>query len=116
MIFVKYFLSLDKHCIPFRPRSALFLKKEVLHQSTRSGSQLFKSLLHISNGQILDEYHRLQKGTKFDHLFLNTLYCMSYSAHVPEDAVSEYVQYSAHCHAQLTLTIANHNFCFPDVI
>ena len=73
MIFVKYFLSVDKHCIPFRPRSAPFLKK-VLHQIARSGSQLFKSLLHVSNGQSLDENHRLQKGTKFDHLFLNTLY------------------------------------------
>ena len=73
MIFVKYFLSVDKHCIPFHPRSAPFLKK-VLHQIARSGSQLFKSLMHVSNGQKLDENHRLQKGTKFEHLFLNTLY------------------------------------------
>jgi hypothetical protein len=54
MFFVKYFSSFDKHYIPFSHRFALFLKK-VLHHIARSGSELFKSLLHVSNGQNLDE-------------------------------------------------------------
>jgi hypothetical protein len=76
MFFVKYFLRFCKNYIPkkkFSPCSALFLKK-VLHHFTRSGSELFKSLLHTSNGQNLVEIRRLQNGTKFGHLFLNALY------------------------------------------
>ena len=72
MFFVKYFSRFYKHYIPFSHRSALFLKK-VLRHSARSGSELFKSLLHASNGQNLVEICRLQKGTKFGHLFLNAL-------------------------------------------
>jgi hypothetical protein len=54
MFFVKYFSRFYKHYMPFSHRSALFLKK-VLRHSARFGSELFKSLLHVSNGQNLDE-------------------------------------------------------------
>jgi hypothetical protein len=57
MFFVKYFLRFYKHYIPFSPCSAPFLKK-VLRHSARSGSELFKSLLHVSNGQNLVEIRR----------------------------------------------------------
>jgi hypothetical protein len=73
MFCVKYFFVFPQTLHPLYSCSVLFLKK-VLHQLARSGSELLKSLLHVSNGQNVVEIRVLQKGTKFGHLFLNVLY------------------------------------------